>query len=151
MAGEGADASDFRLGKKWIVGETVFLEQRFERAFAATEAESIHAQHRDVRVDVETFVARGLVAAVHCFAHEDPEGVAGGDAVAAGEHELIAIRMFGAANNRSADRRIRGRPNARRCCRACRRAVRRSGRSGRNCRARTSVMAVRKPMSSRRS
>ena len=96
VARQGVDAAPafLRLGEERVVGETVFLQQRLERAGAAAEAERVDREKTVLRRDVVLLVAGRLEFPVQRLAHDHPEGVAGGRAVARGEHELVAIGML---------------------------------------------------------
>ena len=97
VAGERPDAPSLGLRERRMIGQTVIGEQRLQRAGAAAESQRVNRQHRDVRRDVVPAIAGGLVFAEQRFAHDHPQGVAGRRAVARGEHELVAVRVFGPA------------------------------------------------------
>ena len=97
VAGERADTAALGFGEQRMIGQTIFLQDRRQRARAAAETQRVDAEHRDVRIDVIALVAGGLVFARQRFAHDHPQRVAGGDAVAAGQHELVAVGMLGTA------------------------------------------------------
>ncbi len=65
------------------------------RAGAPAKAQRIDTQHGDVRIHIVTPVAGGFEFARQRFAHNHPERVASGDAVAARQHEFIAVGMLG--------------------------------------------------------
>ena len=48
-------------------------------------------------IDVIALVARGFELALQRLAHDHPQRVTGGDAVPAGQHELVAEGMLGTA------------------------------------------------------
>src|SRR6202044_1473034 len=79
-----------------MIGESVFLEQGGERTRAAAETQRVDTEHGHVRIYVVALVASGFVFAREGFAHDHPERVASGDAVSAGEHEFVGVRMLGA-------------------------------------------------------
>ena len=97
VAGEGFDAAQFGLGEERMVGESLGFEESFQSAGAAAESEGVDGQHGVVRIGLVALVAGGFEAALQRLAHDHPQGVAGGDVVAAGEHELVAEGMLGAA------------------------------------------------------
>ena len=97
VPGERPDAPPLRLRERRMIGQTVIGQQRLQRAGAAAESQRIDRQHRDIRRDVVTPIPGRLVFAEQRFAHDHPQGIAGRRAVAGGEHELVAVRVFGAA------------------------------------------------------
>ena len=72
-------------------------EQGLQRAGAAAKSQRVDRQHGDLRIDVIALVAGGFEFALQRLAHDHPQRVAGGDVVAAGQHELVAEGMLGTA------------------------------------------------------
>ncbi len=97
VTGQRADAASLGFGEERMIGQAVFLQDCRQCARAAAKAERIDAEHGDVRIDVIALVAGGFVLARQSLAHDHPERVAGGDAVAARQHELVAVGMLGTA------------------------------------------------------
>ena len=84
----------FRLGEERVVGKSLVLQQRLQRAGAAAEAERVDREKPVLGRDVVLLVAGRLELPVERFAHDHPEGIARGRAVSGGEHELVAVGML---------------------------------------------------------
>ena len=97
VTGQGADAPAFCLSKQRMVLEAIVFEQSAHGSGAAPESQRINRQHRDLRIDMITPVAGGLIFARQGLAHDHPQGVTGGNGMAAGEHEFVAEGMLRAA------------------------------------------------------
>ena len=97
MAGQRLNAARFGLREQRMIRQSIVLEQSLHRARAAAESERIDRQNRDVRIGEIALVARRFELARQSLAHDHPQRVTGGDAVPAGEHELVAIGMLGTA------------------------------------------------------
>ena len=96
VPGERPDAPSLGLREQRMIGQPLIGQKRLQRSGAAAESQRIDRQHRDVGGDVVTPISRCLVFAEERFAHDHPQGIAGRRAVACGEHEFVAVRVFGA-------------------------------------------------------
>ena len=94
VAGERLDAAMARLREQRMVGEPLVLQQRLHRAGAAAEAERVDRQNRHLGVGVVAPVARERELPLQRLPHDHPQRVAGGNAVPAGQHELVAVGML---------------------------------------------------------
>ena len=94
---EGANAAQPGLREKRMGVEAIVLQEGWQGAGAAPEAEGINRQDGVVRVHPVAGVAGSGVLAAERLAHDHPQRVGGRDVVPAGEHELVAERVLGAA------------------------------------------------------
>ncbi len=95
MPRQGPDAAALGLGEQRVVRQPLVREQRAERAGAAAESQGVDRQHRHVRRHVVPGIAGQAMLPVERLAHDHPQRVAGGGAVARRQHELVAVRMLG--------------------------------------------------------
>ncbi len=89
-----AAAALFRLREQRLVGEPLLLKQRLERARTAPESERVDGEEPVFRRHVVFLVAGRLELPVERLAHDHPQRITRGRAVARGEHELVAVGMF---------------------------------------------------------
>ena len=89
-----ANAAALGLREQRMVGEPLVGQQGLQGAGSAPEPQRVHRQHGRVGRHVIAPVARGLVPAVERLAHDHPQGVAGGRAVAGRQHELVGVRVL---------------------------------------------------------
>ena len=97
VSGEGANAAQSGLREERVIVEAVVLQEGCQGAGAASKAEGVNGQNGVVRIDLVAGVAGSSMLAAERLAHDHPQGVGGGDVVPAGEHELVAERVLGAA------------------------------------------------------
>src|SRR5215469_14929856 len=64
---------------------------------AAAKTQRVDGQHGEVGGDAVTRIARSLMLAIHGLALDHPQRVTRRRAMAAGQHELVAVRMFGSS------------------------------------------------------
>ena len=94
VAGQSLDAAQFRLREKRMIGQALILEERLHGAGAAAEPECVDGQNRVVGIGVVALVACRFIFALERLAHDHPQGVSGGNVVAARQHELVAEGML---------------------------------------------------------
>ena len=97
VSGEGANAAQSGLREERVAVEVIVLQESCQGAGTAPEPEGVNRQDCVVRVHAVAGVAGSSVPAAERLAHDHPQGVGGGDVVPAGEHELVAERVLGAA------------------------------------------------------
>ena len=80
-----------------MIGEAGVLQDILQRAGAPAETQRIDRQHREIGRDVVPAIACYLIFSRERLAHDHPQGVTRRRAVTGGEHELVAVGMFGTA------------------------------------------------------
>src|SRR5689334_18109919 len=98
MSGECLDAASFGLGEERHFFKAVFLQDGLHGSRAATKSKSVDWQDGDFGIHIIAVVAGELVLALHGLTENHPQRVASGNTMAAGQHELVAEGMLGAAN-----------------------------------------------------
>src|SRR5213594_3069918 len=97
MAGQGPNATQFGLGKEWMLCQPVLLQQTPQGSGTTAKAQRIDGQNGHLWVDIVAWVAGARMLACHGLAHNHPQGIRGGDVVSTSEHEFVAEWMFGLA------------------------------------------------------